>query len=171
MVSTLIANGGIELATRIARALNLIAVGLLSGNEFGSLLNVHPAFDDLDPPTRIRAEQAITRRYGKAMPFFMVGTIASYLPVLALDRRQRRAPFLPSAAGLACYLAMLAVPLIGNMPINKKLLALDPETTTDATFDELRTRWTRLHLIRNALNISGLVLTVTAVLERPARQS
>lgn len=79
----------------IARAVNLIAVGLLAGNELGSLLNVHPAFDDLDLPTRVRAEQAITKRYGKAMPFFMSGTIASFLPVLWSTRRQRPAPVPP----------------------------------------------------------------------------
>lgn len=92
--------------------INLTAVGLRSGNESGTLLNVHPAFDDLDLQTRIRAEQAIT----------------------------------------------------------KSLLQLDPDTATDATLD-LRTRWTRLRLIRNALNISGLALTVAATLHRPAKEA
>lgn len=155
------------MATIIARAVNLIAVGLLSGNELGSLLNVHPAFDDLDLPTRIEAEQAITSRYGKAMPFFMSGAIASFLPVLWLTRRQRPAPFLVSAGGMTCFVGMLAVTLIGNVPINKTLLGLDPATTPEPAFDDLRARWTRLHLVRNALNISGLALTVAAALYRP----
>jgi hypothetical protein len=59
-----------------------------SGNELGSLLHVHPAFDDLELPTRIQAEQAITERYGEVMPFFMSGAIASFLPVLWVTRRE-----------------------------------------------------------------------------------
>lgn len=64
---------------------------------------------------------------------------------------------------------MLAVTLIGNVPITRSLLQLDPGTAADATFD-LRTGWTRWRLIRNALNISGLALTGAATLHRPARE-
>lgn len=163
------------MGTIIARAVNLITVGLLSGNEFGSLLNVHPAVDDLDLPTRIRAEQAITERYGKVMPFFMSAAIASFLPVLWMTRRARPArpaPSLLNAGSMACFVAMLATTLIGNVPINKALLALDPATTTESAFDDLRMRWRRLHLARNAFDILGLALTVAAAaLYRPGKQT
>lgn len=158
------------MVSTIARTVNMIAVGLLAGNELGSLLNVHPAFDHLDLPTRVRAEQAITRRYGKAMPFFMTGTIASFLPVLWLTRRQRPAPFLLNAGAMGCFVAMLATTLARNVPINNHLLELDPITTTEPTFQDLRARWTRLHFLRNALNITGLLLTVTAALYRPGKR-
>lgn len=159
------------MATIISRAVNLIAAGLLAGNELGSLLNVHSAFDDLDVSTRIRAEQAITERYGPLMPFFMSGAIASFLPVLWWTFRARLFPFLLSAGGLVFFVVMLAVTLIGNVPINDDLIDLDPASSTETAFDDLRTRWTRLHVIRNALDIAGLLVTVAAALYRPGNQA
>lgn len=152
-----------DVGTIVARAVNLIAAGLLTGNELGSLLNVHPAFDDLDLPTRVRAKQAITKRYGRTMPFIMSGTIVSSLSVLWVTKQQRPAPLHLSAGGMGCFVAMLATTLAGNIPINTELLWLDAATTTQPAFDDPRSRWTRLHRIRNTLNITGLVLTVTAV--------
>ena len=154
------------MGTAIARAINLIAAGLLAGNELGSLINVHPAFDELDLPVRVRAEAAITKRYGKVMPFLMSGALASFLPVLWFTRRQRPAPFFMSAGAMGCFAAMLATTLIGNVPINKALLDLDPGATTITAFESFRSRWTRLHVARNTLNILGLVLTIGAALCR-----
>jgi uncharacterized membrane protein len=71
---------------------------------------------------------------------------------------------------MACFVTMLAVTLIGNVPINNDLIKLDPDMTSESTFDDLRARWTRLHLVRNALNIPGLMLTVAAALVRPGKQ-
>lgn len=71
-------------------------------------------------------------------------------------------------AGRPVFVAMLAVTLIGNVPITRSLLQLDPGTA-DATFG-LRTGWTRWRLIRNALNISRLALTGAATLHRPTRE-
>lgn len=62
---------------------------------------------------------------------------------------------------------MLVTTLAGNVPINNELLRLDAATTTEPAFDDMRSRWTRLHLIRNALNITGLLQTVAAVFYRP----
>ncbi len=149
----------------IARAVNLIAVGLLAGNEFGSLLNVHPAFDDLALPTRVRAEQAIMKRYGKAMPFFMSGTIASFLPVL--DEATASSPRSSSARAAWAFIAMLVTTLAGNVLINNELLRLDAATMTEPAFDDMRSRWTRLHRIRNAMNITGLLLRVAALFYCP----
>ena len=142
-----------------ARVVNLVAAGLLTGNEVGSKLTAHPALGALPPRAHIEAEQALTRRYGRVMPGFMTGTLASFLPVLALEPPTTSRRSALTAGGMACYAAMLAVTLTQNVPINTRLLALDPQTASYDEFRELRSRWERLHTARNALNLAGLTLT------------
>ena len=52
---------------------------------------------------------------------------------------------------------MLASTLIGNVPINDRVLELSPESDGEE-FAELRERWDRLHTLRVVLNLSGLAL-------------
>jgi len=154
----------------ISRVVNVVMAGLLTGNEFGSRVAVHPAFDGLPLPAHLQAEQALTRRYGRIMPVFMSSAIASFLPVLALTQDRKSPPYRLSQAGLLCYAAMLAVTLTGNVPINNRLLALNPDTATQAEFLALRDRWDRLHTARNLLNILGLTLTVAGAVSPPGQR-
>ncbi len=59
---------------------------------------------------------------------------------------------------------MLAITLIGNIPLNKALLSLQDEPAGHARLAELRDRWDRLHTARNVLNLTGLGLTAAATL-------
>jgi uncharacterized membrane protein len=137
---------------KIARFVNLMAAGLLVGNEFGTKVAIHPSLERLEVRERIRAEQEVTRRYAAMMPVWMSSTIVSCLPVLALVRGTRA--FLPSLAGTLCFLGMLASTTLGNIPINNRVLELSPETDQEE-FVELRERWDRLHTFRVVLNLAG----------------
>ena len=138
---------------KIARFVNLMAAGLLVGNEFGTKVAIHPSLERLEVRERIRAEQEVTRRYAAMMPVWMSSAIVSCLPVLALVRGTRA--FLPSLAGMLCFLGMLASTTLGNIPINNRVLELSPETDQEE-FVELRERWDRLHTFRVVLNLAGL---------------
>jgi hypothetical protein len=109
----------------------------------------------LSTPERIRAEQEVTRRYAAIMPFWMPSVIVSCLPVLALSRGT--SAFRSTLAGTACFAGMLASTLIGNVPINNRVLEMSPETEGEE-FVELRRRWDWLHTLRVALNLAGLGL-------------
>lgn len=155
------------MAPRIAPVVNLVLAGMLTGNEFGSRVTAHPALRDLPLEAHILAEQALTRRYGKIMPVFMSSTLASFLPVLLLDRDRRSAPFRFRLAGSICYAAMLVITLTRNVPINNRLVALSPDSTPREELLDLTDRWARLHTIRNVLNVIGLTLTVLGATSAP----
>lgn len=138
---------------KIARFVNLLLAGLLAGNEFGTWAAVHPALGKLSVAERVRAEQEVTRRYAKMMPFWMSSTILSCLPVLALGRRT--SGFRYSLLGALCFATMLLTTFLGNVPINNRVLELSPEADGEK-FVELRKRWDRLHTIRALLNVAGL---------------
>jgi uncharacterized membrane protein len=156
-------------ARTTARAANVALAAMLTGNELGSRVLAHPALDDLPVAAHVRAEQALTRRYGRFMPAVMSATLASYAPVLALERDRTSPRALLGLAGLASYGAMLALTLRRNVPINERLLALDPDRPEDqAEFHALRARWDRLHTARNALDVAGMALTVAAAVRADA---
>jgi hypothetical protein len=145
----------------VARCVNLVLAGLLAGNELGTKMAIHPSLERLGTRERIRAEQEVTRRYAAIMPFWMSSVIVSCLPVLALSRGT--SALRPALAGTACFVGMLVSTLIGNVPINNRVLEMSPETDGEE-FVELRRRWDRLHTLRVALNVAGLGLLCAGAL-------
>jgi uncharacterized membrane protein len=152
---------------KVARLMNLVLAGLLAGNEFGTKVAIHPSLEKLSTPERIRAEQEVTRRYAAIMPFWMSSVIVSCLPVLALSRGM--SAFRPTLAGTLCFVGMLASTLIGNMPINNRVLEMSPETDGEE-FVELRERWDRLHTFRVVSNVAGLALLCVGTLRGDNRR-
>jgi hypothetical protein len=143
--------------SKAVRFVNLVLAGLLAGNEFGTKVALHPALEELSIPERIRAEQAVTRRYGAIMPLWMSSTVASCVAALALSRGSRG--FFPTLVGTACFVGMLLSTLLGNVPINRRTLEIDPDEDEEE-FAELRERWDRLHTLRVGLTVVGLGLLV-----------
>jgi uncharacterized membrane protein len=138
---------------KVARCTNLLLASLLTGNEAGTLVALHAALSTLPAPTQIAAEQAVTRRYGSIMPAFMLAVIASCFPVIGVSRvgEQRRW----ARAGLSCYLGMLGVTLVGNIPLNRQTLRASPQLP-EREWQELRSSWNRLHAVRVLLDVAGL---------------
>jgi len=147
---------------------NVCLAGLLTGNEWGGWVAVHPALDKLPGSPRLQAEQAIYRRYGRIMPFLMTTTVASSI---AAGRVRDNASLegRVTKAATRCYTVMLAITLIGNIPLNKELVALPDEPAGHARLAELRNKWDRLHTARNLLNLTGFGLTVAGALTGRSR--
>jgi len=146
---------------KIASFVNLMAAGLLTGNELGTWAAVHPALERLSPPERVRAEQELTRRFGAIMPFWMAAAVLSCLPNLALSTG--KPGFRPTLIGALCFAAMLASTRLGNVPINNRTLEIDPETGVEE-FERLRERWDRLHTLRVTLTTAGLGFLIAGAL-------
>ena len=149
---------------RTTRFLNLLLTGVLTGNEFGGFVGFHPALYELPTEAHARAERAITSRFGKIMPPFMTAAIVSFVPVLSLVRDRRSPSFFFTLLGMLCYVAMLAVTFAGNMPVNRRMLEMDPSTISDEELMELRRRWDRFHTARNVLNFFGFASTLVGAL-------
>lgn len=155
------------MALEIARFVNLLLAGLLAGNEFGTWAAVHSALEKLITPERIRAEQEVTRRYAKIMPFWMSSAIASCLAVLVSSRKT--SSFLPTLLGTVCFVAMLVSTIFGNVPINDRVLELSPEDDSEE-FVRLRKRWDRLHAFRVLMNVTGLGFLCAGVLRESSHR-
>jgi uncharacterized membrane protein len=149
---------------KTTRFVNLLLAGVLTGNEFGGFAGFHPALYELPTEAHARAEQAITSRFGKLMPPFMTAAIVSFVPVLSLVRDRRSLSFFFTLLGMLCYVAMLAVTFAGNMPVNRRMLEMDPSTISGEELIELRRRWDRFHAARNVLNFLGFASALLGAL-------
>ena len=103
--------------------------GDVDGQEFSGFVAIYPALGRISPLplARLEAEQEIYRRLGGIMPYYMGSSIASFLPVLALQRRPRSSAFRFTLAGLACFVAMGVITRTGNLPINARIEELPAE--------------------------------------------
>ena len=145
------------MALKVARFLNLMLASVLVGNEFGGWAGVHPALKTLPLSTQVAAEQAVTQRYGRLMPGVMLSAILSCIPVLSLQRDRQSVEFRCTLAGMLCFVAMLGVTFVGNMPINQRTLQASPDAPPE-DWPELRARWDGWHTLRNGLSFAGLGL-------------
>jgi hypothetical protein len=133
--------------------------GLLTGSELTSWGIVHPTLWKLDHREQVRAEKLIYRRFGSVDPFLQTATIAACF--VATGGLRGRDATLARAAGVS-YSAMLAITLIGNMPINLRVFGWDEEHDNPEQWRRLRWRWDRLHSARILLDSAGFVLITLA---------
>jgi hypothetical protein len=66
------------------------------------------------------------------------------------------------AAG-GCFALMLTLTLLGNMPINLRVLRWDEERGDPGEWRRLRRRWDRLHTVRIVLDVAGFLLITLAM--------
>lgn len=147
---------------RLARFVNLLLASVLVGNEVGTLVVVHPALRTLPTRQHVAAEQELTRRFGALMPWLMGGTTLTTLPVIGLARARGAGVGAPLGA-LACYAGIFLVTFRGNIPLNRRTLAIDAEAPP-ADWLELRSRWEGWHRLRTAMTLAGWGLLAAGAL-------
>ena len=136
--------------------------GLLTGSELTSWGIVHPTLWRLEHPEQVRAEKLVYRRFGTVDPFLQTATIAACFAAAQGLRGPDRT--LALAAG-ASYAIMLAITLIGNMPINVRVFRWDETQGDPEQWRSLRRRWDRLHTARIALDTAGFALITAAAVQ------
>jgi len=139
----------------------VLLAGALTGSELTSRLIVHPTLWKLEHAEQVRAEKLIYKRFGSIDPFLMSATTAAcFVPAEGLDDRPQT---LAMTAG-GCYASMLAITLIGNMPINLRVFRWDEAHGDPEEWRRLRRRWDRLHTGRVLLDTAGFALITLAAL-------
>jgi hypothetical protein len=133
--------------------------GLLTGSELTSWGIVHPTLWKLGHREQVHAEKLIYRRFASVDPFLQTGTIAACF--IATGGLRGRDATLALLAGIS-YSSMLAITLIGNMPINIRVFRWDEQHGDPQQWRSLRRRWDRLHSARILLDSAGFVLITLA---------
>ncbi len=137
----------------------VLLAGVLTGSELTSWGIVHPTLWKLDHLAQVRAEKLMYRRFGSVDPFLMTATIvAGFTAAGGLSGRSATL----ALAGAICFAGMLAITLVGNMPINVRVLRWDEQRGDPQEWQRIRRRWDRLHTARVVLDSAGFTLITLA---------
>ena len=140
----------------------VVLLGVLAGNEAGTLLVIHPSLDRLPPAAARPAAQAVVAGYGRVMPVLMPVSLA--VTVVAGIVLGGTAGILMLIAGGALAV-MIAITFARLMPLNTLQLDADP-ATPDEVWEGWRARWRRWHTVRVACDLLALLLVAVAVVNR-----
>jgi uncharacterized membrane protein len=139
---------------------SVVLTGLFAGNELATLTALHPALRALPLPAQIAAERALTYRLRQIMPVVMTTTLvvtAAAAAALAGDPG-----FGLAVVATVALAAMLAITLLGNMPLNLRTEAF-PTNGDAAEWRSLRSRWERLHVVRVVLDLLAFACLIAAL--------
>jgi hypothetical protein len=143
----------------VALFIAVLLAGVLAGSELTSWGIVHPTLWKLEHDAQVRAEKLTYRRFASIDPFLMTATVvACFIAAGTLDGSSAT---LALVAG-TCFAGMLAITLVGNMPINLRVFRWDEERGDPEEWRQLRRRWDRLHSVRIVLDSAGFVLITLA---------
>src|SRR3954454_16007938 len=129
----------------IFNVLTILSLGLMIGVEFAVSVFIDPIVSRLDPRPRAQAIKMFATRLGRAMPFWYGANLLLLITEATLHRHQSGLALLITAA--ATWAAIILVTILFLVPINNRMMQLDPNSFTKEQQYEHR-RWTNLHHLR-----------------------
>ena len=148
----------------------LLSVAIMAGLYFAFSTFVMRALDAIDHPAGMQAMQSINKVILRSpfLPLFFGSTLSAValLVIVFIDRDVDGANSILGGAML--YVAgMFVVTVIGNVPLNNRLDAANPEDEASlGVWKDYLVRWSRWNHVRTMACIASLALLVLAVGER-----
>lgn len=138
----------------------LLGSGTTTGVLFGVAVSVVPALRDMTPDRYVEAHQLLGRNWDPLMPIIVLGTtgVDMLLSFLA-DGAVARLSF---GCAAALLFASSMVSHLLNVPINRKVKALDPAAGLPPGWQDPRPAWSRWHRLRTALAAAAFAVTALA---------
>lgn len=147
--------------------IGLVSAGLMAGIYFTFSVFVMRSLAELGDAPGASAMQSINRVIVQTafLPIFFVSTLAcAILVVLAWLGYGGLPATATIAGGLVYFLGMFGVTVVGNVPLNNRLDAVDPASKEgQAMWREYLARWTRLNHVRTLSCTVALVLFAIAL--------
>ncbi|MDH2427230.1 DUF1772 domain-containing protein [Sphaerisporangium sp. TRM90804] len=142
--------------------ISLLTGGLAAGALLLSALGGAPMLVALPVEQYVPVHKFLVTRFDPFMPLSLATAMVCDVVVTFL------APTGPArllaAAGALLYIAVMAVSLTKNVPINRWIAALDPaDMPADWASVDPRSRWRDWNLVRTSLAVAGLVVNVSIV--------
>jgi len=153
------------LIANIARFVFLLFSGTIGGIMIGYLAS-RPARTALDPVSFIRYQQIVHVQYQPMMQVLVLGSaLAGLVWLITLRDQLRSKRFLYAGLAVGFALAVLAITLTVNMPINEQLMAWNAADPPDG-WAIARSRWESAHLVRTIVSVAGFAAGLIALSRR-----
>lgn len=99
--------------------------------------------------------QASSQTYDPYMPIVVNGALVGGIALAALSPGLHSTSGILAIVGVVCYVAVIAISLATNVPINK-LVAQWSIQTPPADWAAVRARWIRFHILRTLVSVPAL---------------
>lgn len=162
----------VPLAPRIVLAAATIGAGLCAGLFYTYQISVTRALAEVDDVTYVTMFQTINETI--LNPWFRVmflGTPPLIAAALVLNRRSTRLVTALVGAGLVLNIALVAITVFGNVPLNDDLAGYDTITSDTAAIarSDFEEPWNRLNLARTAVAVTSFAALTAATIVKPVR--
>nr|ADE22319.1 putative monooxygenase [Streptomyces flavogriseus] len=139
----------------------LLGSGVTAGVLFAVALSVLPALFAMETGTYVYAHKLLGRNWDPTMPVVVLTStlLAAWLALIADDGTAQ----LLFAAAAVLLLGVSAVSHLCNVPINRRVKAVDNPDELPADWQDPRPLWRRWHLLRTLLAVIALALNAAAV--------
>ncbi|WP_327327158.1 DUF1772 domain-containing protein [Streptomyces sp. NBC_01210] len=139
----------------------LLGSGVTAGVLFAVALSVLPALFAMETGTYVYAHKLLGRNWDPTMPVVVL-TSTLLTAALAVMADDGAAQILFTAAAVL-LLGVSAVSHLCNVPINRRVKAVENPDELPADWQDPRPLWRRWHLLRTLLAVIALALNAAAV--------
>ncbi|MFG3549061.1 DUF1772 domain-containing protein [Streptomyces sp. NPDC047725] len=138
----------------------VIGSGIVAGVFFAVAVSVLPAVQTLPADRYVELHRKLGEGYHPVMPLVVtVGVLADLVLLFLADDGAARALF---GTALLAMVGVQVVSQFGNVPINKRVHALDP-AAVPADWQDPRLPWRNWHRLRTAFALVALAVNAVAV--------
>ena len=138
----------------------LLGGGVTAGVLFAVALSVLPALFAMETGTYVYAHKLLGRNWDPTMPVIVLSSTLVNA-VLAVVAGGAARPLFVVAAVL--LLGVSGVSHLCNVPINRRVKAIDDPSVIPADWEDPRPLWRRWHLLRTTLAVVALAVTAAGV--------
>lgn len=140
----------------------IVCIGLLIGTEFAVSAFINPILRKLGTREELRAINLFAGRLGFVMPFWYSASLVLLIAETVIRRGNGGGTLL--IASIAIWAAVIVLTLLFLVPINNRLVKLDPETAGESELNE-HGRWEGMHRYRVAALTAAMVCLLLAVIQ------
>jgi uncharacterized membrane protein len=162
-------NGGDAMFVKLAQFLNIMLYVLVAGVLWGTWLSLGRTMTRYDATIFLADGKHMIDNLATVMAVLMISAaVVGLVVVVLLFRRRSTAAAWLALAGLLLLVAVIAVTLAVEVPIDNKIKTWTPPTLPP-DWTDIRARWAAFHTLRTFLSLAAVAAAVGAALtSRPA---
>ena len=154
---------------KLAQFLNIMLYMLVAGVMWGTWLSLGRTMTRYDATTFLADGKHMIDNLATVMAVLMVSAgVVGLVVVVVLFRRRSTAAAWLAVVGVLLLVAVIAVTLAVEVPIDNKIKTWTP-TTLPSDWQDIRARWAAFHTLRTFLSLAAVAAAVgAALMPRPA---
>jgi uncharacterized membrane protein len=142
---------------------SIVLSALVAGMFHGPWIALSRSMKTFTPEVFLAIVDRMNRNMTPVMTVMMPAALLSIIPVMLFSYQGKPRTFYLNAIAFALFIIALIVTVFVEVPIVKEIVTWTV-ATLPANWQQLRDRWTKVHIIRVIAGLASLVLLVTGAI-------